>query len=458
MSAGRVLLAGLGLTGLATSAAIHKDSFHILKQPVVKDSNTANNAAIINPSTFFKSQYNDIDTWLVELATANYIAGVLTAPDLGKACQALDSASLDQSGLDGAYAETIICAAAAGLGPVFPDGLDKAIVELGTALEALALTTTSQDKAIIAELCQQIDIDTINAIGLDGLTLRSIICSLSNSVPIATHSSTFTPMLTGALPYSVSGPRQTSLANTTSVYTASGTTVTDSQTSKLMAPTLTTASVISDSFFPSCSNPTVPCLETVPPATTSLVSYDTSTSLSVVIDTFPPFDPSVTSATSVSCTGEVPTNSTATATSFVSRTRTVVVTMSLSRNSSSTGITYNATTPPSSVTSSVPPFSPSAFMNTSVTLGPTQLSATNVCSTTVSAAPISGSCRPTPTLSYSPPFVSNGVTFVSHYSCPGIDTPEQVAACPAKLAFVILRTSAGTVRVCVVLAIQQVRP
>ncbi|TKA61159.1 hypothetical protein B0A55_11569 [Friedmanniomyces simplex] len=187
-------------------------------------------AAPARSSSFTRQAASDIEQDIQQVNAARYTVSVLQAGNATTVCNQPNSTSeWDGATYYPALAEQLICEAAIGI-VVFPD-LNAAATDLELVFTALQSLQQTQNSNVDAQTCAGFDPSTLDAAGLDGEAIESLICSAATSisaVPPAT--STASPSETG-VDGSSNPPGST-----------------------FSAPPTPPASISSDLYLPDCAN------------------------------------------------------------------------------------------------------------------------------------------------------------------------------------------------------------
>ncbi|TKA80626.1 hypothetical protein B0A55_01880 [Friedmanniomyces simplex] len=142
-------------------------------------------------SSLRRQAASDIQQDIQQVNAARYAVSILQAGNATTVCDQPNSTSeWDGATYDPALVEQLICEAAIGI-VVFPD-LNAAGTDLDLVFTALQSLQQTQNSNLDAQTCVGFDPSTVDAAGLDGEAIESLICSAATPVP-AVSSSTSTP-------------------------------------------------------------------------------------------------------------------------------------------------------------------------------------------------------------------------------------------------------------------------
>ncbi|KAK1091132.1 hypothetical protein LTR48_006912 [Friedmanniomyces endolithicus] len=181
------------------------------------------------PSRFRRQTAPPIEQYLEQVNAARYAVDVLQVNNATNVCNSPNSTSeWDGAAYDPVLAEQLVCESAIGI-VVFPD-LNIAATNLDLVFTALQNVQQTQHSNLDAQTCAGFDPSTLDAAGLDGEVIVSVICSAatsSSAVPL----SAFTPV-----PAVASGASSFTLSSSTPPYpSASTSSGGSSQTSAALA-------------------------------------------------------------------------------------------------------------------------------------------------------------------------------------------------------------------------------
>lgn len=121
-----------------------------------------------------------------QLATAIYITQVIrNGGNLWKACQNVNVRNLGLTGINGELAKERICAAARiPPAPADTSTLNE-IIALATGLYAVEVAGKYAGGTNLTNLCNVIDVVTINALNYDGQRVKDFVCAAASNAPAA---------------------------------------------------------------------------------------------------------------------------------------------------------------------------------------------------------------------------------------------------------------------------------